>query len=388
VIAFGLLLLLEGALRIGSTIREDLIRSEPWRPDFFQAHRPSPTLGWERRPGYTGLIARTRRDITEGNYFIQDAAQVGDTTQRRVWFLGDSRTFGHSVNAEEAFPEVVERLLPGVAAINLAVPGYSAYQGHVLLQQYLARAPRPDAIVVAFGYNDRRYSRHPDSADHFRALYEAIQASRHHEEAPDRLYLLRGLRSLARRAGLVPSPPPRVASVRGLRPRVDEGQYAQHLEGIVATARAAGVPVLFLSLDDSPIQTYHLRHGVQALRRHDYPLAIAHLSAGAESRQSYEALSRVYLAQAYQKYGDATSATRATRYHERFPSSIGGAPIRLSEDYHLIVRSVAGRHDVPVVDGGAAVLPTHYLDDCHLTVAGHARVAAALVPTLRAILRR
>src|SRR4029434_1240261 len=121
------------------------------------------------------------------------------------------------------------------------------------------------------------------------------------------VYTHRLLHALMRRLGLIPEPPSRMLAMRTMKPRVSEQDYAANLAALVTTARAARVPVFFLELDDNPIQTYHRRTGVQALRTGDYPAAIAHLSvADADTRHGFEAVSRIYLAEAYRRYGDTT----------------------------------------------------------------------------------
>lgn len=378
-VALGFMIILEAGLRVGSTVHHDLTRPPEWRPavDFLNAHVLSPTIGWERRPSYIGRVANTRRQYVQAGYFVQDAPKVHDTSRRRVWFLGDSRTFGWGVNVEQTFAEVVERKL-GVAAINLAVPGYSTYQGHLALKRWLELAPQPDAVVLAFDYNDRRYGT-PDSGPHFQTLAKA--ASRQFDGL-EHVYIYRAMRGLMRRVGLIPEPPSRMLAVRTMKPRVSEQDYAANLAALVMTARAARVPVFFLELDDNPIQTYHLRTGVQALRTGDYPAAIAHLSvADADTRHGFEAVSRIYLAEAYRRYGDTTRQRAAEWYYDAHWSSTGGAPIRLASDYHAILRRVAQEYDVTVIDG--TVEPRQYFDGCHFTVEGHEQVGRAVAMVLR-----
>ncbi len=60
--------------------------------------------------------------------------------------------------------EIVDDLLTGADAINLAVPGYTSFQG---LQTLRRAGPtlRPAVVVVAFGFNDRRYVTEASQAD-------------------------------------------------------------------------------------------------------------------------------------------------------------------------------------------------------------------------------
>jgi len=76
----------------------------------------------------------------------------------RVLAVGDSVTFGHGVNADETWPEQLERdlgaRLPSsqVDVVNTAVPGNSPFQEYVDLQRALVL--EPDAAVIQFVLND------------------------------------------------------------------------------------------------------------------------------------------------------------------------------------------------------------------------------------------
>jgi len=72
---------------------------------------------------------------------------------RTVLFLGDSCTFGLGVDDDETVPAQVQNGLHGVQVINAGVPGYTAYQGNVLLKE-LAPELDPDVAVITFGFND------------------------------------------------------------------------------------------------------------------------------------------------------------------------------------------------------------------------------------------
>jgi lysophospholipase L1-like esterase len=76
----------------------------------------------------------------------------------RVLAVGDSVTFGHAVNAEEAWPECLERRLAArfpareIEVVNTAVPGNSAFQEYFDLERALVL--EPDAVVIQFVLND------------------------------------------------------------------------------------------------------------------------------------------------------------------------------------------------------------------------------------------
>jgi len=78
----------------------------------------------------------------------------------RVAFLGDSFTFGWGVKEQEAFPQVVRRILQSVApqgtnveVLNFGVPGYSTFQ-EVASFEDVGLDFRPDVVVAYFIEND------------------------------------------------------------------------------------------------------------------------------------------------------------------------------------------------------------------------------------------
>lgn len=76
---------------------------------------------------------------------------------RRIAILGDSVTYGHGVEATEAFPQVLERKLRGMArdvdVFNIGLPGWSTRQERMAYQR-IARKYRPDVVVLAVCLND------------------------------------------------------------------------------------------------------------------------------------------------------------------------------------------------------------------------------------------
>src|SRR5258706_2543142 len=197
----------EGLARLAGTVSGDLARSRETTPESWLAY--SPTLGWERRPGFRGEIAGAQREFDADGYVSVDSPQIangGDA--RRVLFFGDSNTFGFGVAAEEAFAQQVERRVPGVSAINLGVIGYSSYQGLFAVKKYLP-VLKPDLIVVSFNFNDRRYVTQAAEADGpaaFERSYAASGALGHIAHALEYVHLYRTLRRVLQSVGLVPSP--------------------------------------------------------------------------------------------------------------------------------------------------------------------------------------
>jgi lysophospholipase L1-like esterase len=135
-------------------------------PDHWAAglklHVPSddPVLIYELRPHsvtrFAGVIVR----VNSAGY-RDDEPPVGKTPgTRHVVVVGDSVAFGFGVRVEDAFPDVLERLLnappstaSGSRVINLGVNGYSLAQ-EVRLVQRKAMNWDPDLVVLCYMLND------------------------------------------------------------------------------------------------------------------------------------------------------------------------------------------------------------------------------------------
>jgi lysophospholipase L1-like esterase len=381
------LVALECAARVANTLEDDWNAPAPYeRPADSYWSQPSATLGWERKPefrGHVNDIGRHPRAFDAEGYFTVDGAQLADRNTPVVLFVGESNTFGWGVRTEESFAEVVDRLLP-IASVNVAVPGYSTYQGMLDLERHV-RAVQPALVVIAFGFNDRRYVVPPDTPDG--AARMARIAGRGVPSTPprwlDRCHIAKGTRRLLQWIGARPTLP-RKGSIENLPPRVDELGYGQNLRRMIETARAHGSRVLLVTLGDSPIMTQHLQSALQAEPRE----AIAHLSVLERSGTAFADLARLHLARAYRALGEprrAESVAMTTLVRDED----GGWPVRTDREYAEIVRAVGVELGVPVFDGGAIVdeHPGDYLDMCHFNAAAHARLGEALAPEIGALLR-
>ena len=154
----GSLLLLEGFARSVLTVHEDI---SSLRPDWYTY---SSEVGWERRPNFTGYVARELRGDDSARYlrefdsqgfFAVDTDQVRATDRKRILAIGDSNTFGWGVPTGSSFTEVLDRMLPDANVINLGTNGYTSFQGYATLVRYFETV-RPDLVIASFNFNDRR----------------------------------------------------------------------------------------------------------------------------------------------------------------------------------------------------------------------------------------
>jgi len=97
----------------------------------------------------------------------------------RIVCVGDSVTFGYRIplvfpdvpdqydRNDAPYPGRLERLLRDaypdreIEVVALAVPGYSSYQGRLLLEQSIGWLA-PDVVVICFGFNDVAMKHFPD----------------------------------------------------------------------------------------------------------------------------------------------------------------------------------------------------------------------------------
>ena len=134
-----------------------------------------PVLFWRLRPNVDNAIW----DFTVVSTNAQGLRHARDVGAKppgrfRIVCVGDSVTFGFRIplvfpdapdrydRSDAPYPTRLERLLaadyPGrdVEVIALAVPGYSSFQGRILLERTIGWL-EPDVVVICFGFNDVAY---------------------------------------------------------------------------------------------------------------------------------------------------------------------------------------------------------------------------------------
>jgi lysophospholipase L1-like esterase len=378
-------LLAEVLARFAATVTSDMALSNTVPVD--HSFHYSPTLGWARTPNYKGMSGLAVREFDGAGYFSVDSAQLA-VPAKKVLFFGDSNTFGYGVDTPQTYPEVAERLLPGVHAINLGVMGYSSYQGLVTLEKYLPLL-KPDLVVVSFNYNDRR---HPfesfgiDGPEQFRKMYETYRNSPFNpgRRIFELSYFYRGVRRLLRNAGVIPESANRVR-VDTLEPRVSEDSYRRNLIKMAEHARAGKIPLIFVLLKDNPLETHALNAGLQSLEQSNYALAIARLRFALRT-SDHRYLARIYLAQAYRAVGQENKAEDVLYAPLRVPQLDGGEPVRLDVTYNDIMREVAKDYNGRLVDGAKVMRPEDYIDACHFNTDGHRRLGELLANPIAKLL--
>lgn len=384
-----MLVVLECGARVVRTLSADLrefrfeMQDRAWS-------RYAPDLGWTTKPGYRGLEGGYERAFDDRGFQTIDSPQVADPAARRVLFIGDSNTFGVGTPPDRTFAEVAERLTPGIAAINLGVPGYTSWQGRRLLERAIPEL-RPVAVVVSFNFNDRKAvlpHMGPDSDQAMRHIWQTANTRR---VAIGQIIEYSALASTMRE--LLQRIRPRPASrtrVDFMTTRVGPESYRSNLRAMAETARKAGVPIVFLVLRDSPLYTRELVTGIELLERGDRETAMAHLRFAIDYDGPFSEMARLRLARAYRDEGLHTSADSVLFTESPVISVFGGRPLHRDSRYNAIMRQVGAEFDAPVVDAGPTQLahPNDFTDYCHFDPGGHERVGALVAATLRDVLSR
>jgi lysophospholipase L1-like esterase len=200
---------------------------------------PDAELFWKLRPGLAklslhgqlGPSAPMRFAVSTDERGFRRTPQAAGV-RRSILFLGDSCTFGLGVEDDETFPARVQTELGDVQTINAGVPGYSSYQGNVLLQQ-IGPELKPDVVVITFGINDQLQWDNRSDLEHAQMIAEQRGGWLNRSRFADLLRVV-----LPSREATEPTNP---------RPRLTDDEFEQQLRAMVRWCRAHDAePVLMI----------------------------------------------------------------------------------------------------------------------------------------------
>jgi len=126
--------------------------------------RVDPSLFWDLIPRARGSLRGREGGPSEGRTWSfavngagfrsdRELSPVKERGEVRIAVLGDSTTFGYSVNGDQTFCAVLERLLRAefpetpITVMNCGVPGYCLYQSLLFFRERVLPW-RPDLVVV------------------------------------------------------------------------------------------------------------------------------------------------------------------------------------------------------------------------------------------------
>lgn len=154
VVLARLILVVVGALFAVSALEVGLrvLRPDPriLRPDARLGHAPQPHLDVLKTFGGHERVVR----ITTNSLGLRGPEITPPAPgERRILALGDSFTFGHAVEYDEAWPAVLQRLASrnggSYRVVNAGISGHGTGQ-QLLLYQALQERVQPDVVVLAF----------------------------------------------------------------------------------------------------------------------------------------------------------------------------------------------------------------------------------------------
>jgi len=241
--------LLEGIARLVASPPENARYASAARLDaslgFEQLNQilvPDPTLFWRLRPSMSPTVIEGRIGPVDKLHFTVSTTASGWRTmppapeaKRTVVAIGDSCTFGIGVDDAESFPAVLQSILPSTRCINAGVPGYTAFQGHRVLDANLA-AWHPAVVLVTFGFNDIADWDDRSDLEHAASVPVTLGPL----EGSRLVQLARHVVATAKREEKAAPPDP-----AHKRQRLNTTEFADELRAIIRMCRDAGaVPVL------------------------------------------------------------------------------------------------------------------------------------------------
>ncbi|MCB9478053.1 MAG: SGNH/GDSL hydrolase family protein [Deltaproteobacteria bacterium] len=233
---------------------------------------PDDVLFWKLRPSHEipkGAGVDPAWGVNESGFRGPDAPVEKPEGQFRIVTLGDSCTFGLGApgpSYDETYSARLQKYLQwawpkkNVRVLNFGCPGYTSYQGKILLRQKAIKYD-PDIVVAYFGINDgfeavgfadKDQRPAAGSIDEVRSMQGVL--------AQSALYRLlrRGVLETRRQSSTAPG-------TNGPIERVSIDDYHANLDEIATIAREAGATVYFvappyLELNGSLNQETHRRH--------------------------------------------------------------------------------------------------------------------------------
>jgi lysophospholipase L1-like esterase len=219
------------------------------------------TLFWRLAPDVEMQVENTALETRQGplrwtirtnDQGFRSPSTSSSGASMRVLTIGDSSTFGFRVGQEEIYPARLARACGArdparaVHLLNAGVPGYTSYQGKILLRTLLEQY-HPHVVTIAFGAND-----------HYREAMSDAERGAWLESGVGRFAYAVGRLNLSRLVAGVALP---ANGERGpQRDRVSLAEYRTNIEEMIALARQASARVVLLNLTYyAPLYRYILQ---------------------------------------------------------------------------------------------------------------------------------
>jgi hypothetical protein len=148
---------------LGVELALRLFHPIPYAPEHNMVFDPDPDTGYRLRPGGVALFGNGAHAVASRQGLRNREVGPKSSGAFRILAVGDSFTEGAGVEAEEAWPQVLEGLLAGAAArpvevVNTGVGGWDPFQ-YARFFERDGLALGPDLVVVGFFVGNDAYSR-------------------------------------------------------------------------------------------------------------------------------------------------------------------------------------------------------------------------------------
>ncbi len=222
----------------GFVVEQDFVNEDvyAYQPDFRYGYLLKPNLGltisnYSSAVFVDKLPAWTIASDSKGNRIsAQNISENNNSSEvQTLHVLGDSTSFGWGVDFEDSYPQQLAKKLKhspafsGVVIKNYSTPGFTSYQGRLLLEDKV-KIKKGDRVLVSFGSNDSYPSLKSDQS-RFQArnsMAGKISWFLNH------LLIIKGLRTLIHSL-----PDPRVIKTKNRRVSLEE--YQENLDAIFQT---------------------------------------------------------------------------------------------------------------------------------------------------------
>jgi len=133
-----------------------------------------------------------------------------------------------------------------------------------------------------------------------------------------------------------------------------------------------------------------LNKGIKLLKDKKYNEAIKILEKATRSFGDASVLALKYLSEAYKSIGNKDKSEEALILNKPFISFLGGYPIYLDSEYNEIMKSIAEKYNIRIVDTRSVLdeNPASYHDFCHPNEYGHKKIAELLYNNITEMLQR
>lgn len=220
-------------------LRFDIKAPAPW---YLPSHVNQGLLRYQFKPNYKNSLF----SINSFGFRGIDFDIVKPPRTIRVLCLGDSCTFGTGgLLDKETYPFCLEKLLNekqdliNYEVINAGMPGFSVYEGLILLKHRNLMGLKPDIVIICYGWNDHM---HQEMSDRLISYQRFLNNFLNSHSAFWKYLSYKYEKAVKKK---LPSPKKQIL-------RVNNSEYKSYLSNMIHMARSAGSRVLVMTAPWEP----------------------------------------------------------------------------------------------------------------------------------------